>query len=31
MWIGNYVRGSIHEQFKVVCGLVEMMEDGDMT
>jgi hypothetical protein len=31
MWIGKYVRGSFHDQFVLLCGLDQMMEDDFMT
>jgi hypothetical protein len=27
MWTGMYVTGSIHDQFEVICGLEQMIED----
>jgi hypothetical protein len=31
MWIGKYVRGIIHNQFEVVCGLEQMIHDDVLT
>jgi hypothetical protein len=31
MWIRNHVRGSFQDQFDVICGLVEMIEDNVIT
>jgi hypothetical protein len=31
MWIGRDVTGSIHDQFEVLCGLEQMIEDDVMT
>jgi hypothetical protein len=31
MWIGMYVILSFHDQFEVLCGLVQMIEDDVMT
>jgi hypothetical protein len=30
MWIGKDVTGSIHDQFELLCGLDQMMEDDVM-
>jgi hypothetical protein len=31
MWIGYYVTGRIHDQYEVLCGLFEFIEDDVMT
>jgi hypothetical protein len=31
MWIGNYVTGRFQEQFHVLCGLEQMIEDNVIT
>jgi hypothetical protein len=31
MWIGKYVTGRFHDQFEVLCGLDQMIEDDVMT
>jgi hypothetical protein len=31
MWIGKDVTGSFHDQFDVICGFEEMIEDDVMT
>jgi hypothetical protein len=31
MWIGKDVRGSFHDQFEVMCGLEQMIEEDVMT
>jgi hypothetical protein len=31
MWIGKYVTGSILDQFEVLCGLEQVMEDDVTT
>jgi hypothetical protein len=31
MWIGMDVTGSFHNQFKVLCGLEQMIEDNVIT
>jgi hypothetical protein len=31
MWIGKDVTGGCHDQFKVQCGLEQMIEDDIMT
>jgi hypothetical protein len=31
MWIGKDVRGRFHEQFEVICGIDQMIEDDVMT
>jgi hypothetical protein len=31
MWIGNYVTGSFHEQFDVLCELDQVIKDDVMT
>jgi hypothetical protein len=31
MWIGKDVTGSFHDQFEVLCGLEQMIEDVVMT
>jgi hypothetical protein len=31
VWIGNEVTGRFHEQFEVLCGLEQMIEDDVMT
>jgi hypothetical protein len=30
MWIGKGVTGSVHDQFEVLCGLEQMIEDDVM-
>jgi hypothetical protein len=31
MWIGKEVTGSFHDQFEVMCGLIQMREDDVLT
>jgi hypothetical protein len=31
MWIRKYVTGSFHDQFEVIYGLVQMIENDDIT
>jgi hypothetical protein len=31
MWIGKYVRGSFHDQYEVICGLEQMIQDDVLT
>jgi hypothetical protein len=31
MWIGMYVRGSFHNQFEVLCGLAQIINDNVIT
>jgi hypothetical protein len=31
MLIGKYVTGSFHDQFELICGLDQMIEDDVMT
>jgi hypothetical protein len=31
MWIGKDMTGSFHDQFEVLCGLYQMMEEDVMT
>jgi hypothetical protein len=31
MWTGMDVRGSLHDQFEIICGLEQMVEDDVMT
>jgi hypothetical protein len=31
MWIGKDMTGSFHDQFEVLCGLEQMIEDDVMT
>jgi hypothetical protein len=31
MCIGNYVRGSFHDQYEVVCGLEKIIHDDALT
>jgi hypothetical protein len=31
MWTGNDVTGSFHDQFEVICGLEQMIDDDVMT
>jgi hypothetical protein len=31
MWIGNYVTGSFYDQYEVLCGLEQMIENDVMT
>jgi hypothetical protein len=31
MWIGKDVTGSFHDQFELLCGLDQMIEDDVMT
>jgi hypothetical protein len=31
MWNGKDVAGHIHDQFELICGIEQMIDDDDMT